>query len=132
MFQHVTQKTNHDCALAAIAMAVGKTYDEAWTAEDTAKVVEAKGVASIDLWMDKQGLTHYKDWVEMQTYRDDQCNLKFLLKWRRALLSVHSLNNDCGYHMVYWDGTTLHDPSNKSKFIHLHSVHLMRVILLRS
>lgn len=35
---------------------------------------------------------------------------------RRALMSVPSLNHEGGWHMVYWDGRVLFDPSSQKTY----------------
>ena len=129
--QHVIQKNDNDCGLAAMAMAVGKSYDEAWTAEDTQEVVENKGISDYEPWMKKLGLERGRDYAEVYTSHMDGHGLKALLRWRRAILSVCSLNNKDGYHAVYWDGDNLFDPSNKRQYEFISSLSITRVILLR-
>jgi hypothetical protein len=105
----VQQRSENDCVLAAIAMAAGKQkWEDAWTDDDLKAVIESKGVANLDTWLKRMGYEEYKD------YREVYCSYERLVKvflWqRRALLSVDSLNNEHGSHMVYWDGTRVWDP----------------------
>ena len=129
--KHVIQRTPHDCVLAAMAMAVGKDYDEAWTPEDTAAVVASKGVADWEPWFTKQGLKEGRDWLVVYCSHIEQNHLKALLFARPALLSVCSLNNSGGWHAVYWDGFKLWDPSNRKQYEHLSSLCIERALLLR-
>lgn len=129
MTKLVTQKTGSDCVLAAIAMAVGKSYDEAWTAEDTDAVTECRGINDYTPWMARQGLQEYVDYKQVWTH--DNATLSAMLWGRRAILAVASLNIDGGWHAVYWDGERLYDPSNKNTFTYLHTCRVYRVVLLR-
>lgn len=127
----VIQKNNHDCVLASIAMAVGKSYEEAWTNTDIDEVVKSGGVSDYIPWMEKQGLKEGKDfWIIIRSITEQDMT-KVMLKWRPAILSVASLNHDHGWHAVYWDGERMYDPSNKKRYEFLSSVYIRRVILLR-
>lgn len=42
--------------------------------------------------------------------------VKDLLKGHRVIIQVPSLNYPDSYHMVYWHGETLYDPSNKQVY----------------
>lgn len=124
MTLHVFQKNGADCMLACIAMAAGKTYNELWTAEDSAEVVELGGsqpehtkklLERAGFHSDvngDQGAIVWKCHVWDNQSRDQL--VRGLLRGRRAIISVPSLNNRAGWHVVFWDGQDLYDPNNPS------------------
>ena len=127
----IKQRSDNDCALAALAMALGaQTWDEVWTEEDLAAVIKSQGVGNVDYWLLRHGLkrkVHFKNiYVHGMSYHED---LVGCLWRRRALLSVHSLNMPEGNHMVYWDGSEVFDPSPKRTYANLRSMHIVRIIL---
>lgn len=124
----IQQKTSSDCVLASIAMALDKPYDEVWSSEDTKWTVDNRGIADKDPWLKKAGITRYKEVHFL--YHMEQGYVHSLLWGRRALLSVHSLNIPGGYHMVYWDGQNLWDPSRQRTYAHLHSCIVSGAVLL--
>lgn len=132
--QHVKQKTDNDCVLAAVAMAAGMAYNLLWTPEDTDKTVKDRGVGGEELkaLMARAGLEYRTVYV----FGNDTGKVAELLWRRRALISMRSMNNRHGNHMVYWDGDLLHDPQRgrrgKLWAQHLHSVVIEAVHLLAS
>lgn len=130
----VQQKTDYDCALASVAMAAGKQWDELWNEQDL-KDLDGKGCGDITPYMERAGFERKTDY--MTVYCADVINehMSKLLLWRRAMLSVHSLNNEEGNHMVFWDGERVWDPQegrpDKQYFRHLRSLVIDRVIVLR-
>ena len=129
----IQQRTDNDCVLASIAMALGfSKWEDAWTEEDLQQVVEQKGISDMEPWLLRHGLKQYEDWKEVHTWNEDRLTYVFLWK-RRALLSVNSLNTEGGSHMVYWDGTRIYDPqegrSGKQAVPFISSVRISRVIL---
>jgi hypothetical protein len=132
MTTFIQQKSNHDCVLASIAMAVGKErWEDAWTEEDLQKVIESNGISDISSWVERFGLEEYKHYRHIYVNGDTNRHVKAMLWKRRALLSVESLNTDGGSHMVYWDGTRVFDPQEgvegKIAFRHLSSMFLNHV-----
>jgi hypothetical protein len=107
MTTHIQQRSNYDCGLAAIAMAVGKdSWNALWT-EDDLESLKGKGMADSDFYLDKAGIKEYKS---VYTFGRDSDQISSLLWKRRALLSIKSLNVENSNHMVYWDGSKVHDP----------------------
>lgn len=130
----IQQRSGNDCVLAAIAMAVGKErWEDLWTEEDLQKVIQDKGIADIEPWLDRAGVTAYR---QVYIHGVDMRTCRALLWKRRALLSVDSLNNNGGSHMVYWDGDKLWDPHTGHEeqgllaFKWLSTVHISRAFLL--
>jgi hypothetical protein len=133
----VKQRTDFDCSLAAMAMVLGKDYDEVWKPEDTLAVSGGEdgkgyfGVGDYAPWLMRLNLIKHVDWVERYTATSNQKLVKDMIKWRRALLSVNSLNNEAGLHAVYWDGDKLYDPSNKNCYAYLSTVTINSLILFK-
>lgn len=105
----IQQKSPHDCALAAIAMAAGMQFwEDLWT-DDDLKAVHGRGVADVDPWLERAGFVRLRDYLEVYTHGSQE--MIHAMLWRRsALLSVNSLNNNGGGHMIYWDGSKIWDP----------------------
>ena len=111
----IRQRSGSDCVLASIAMASGSIFwQDIFTEEDLADVIKSQGVSTgsedFTKYMKKAGFKEadYKrlPWLENVPH-DKLCSL---LWGRRALLSINSLNNPGGSHMIYWDGTRVWDP----------------------
>lgn len=112
----IVEKQRHksDCMLACVAMAVGRPYEELWPEEFQQEVAEAGCNDKRDeRALGIAGLTKDVDYraVCLQVTANE-FRLRQMLWGRRAILQVPSLNYERGQHAVYWDGATLHDPSN--------------------
>ena len=130
----IQQKSNNDCVLAAIAMLAGKErWEDLWTPEDLDAVIKSSGVSNHADWLLRAGLKEHRHYIEVHCGHISQHYICAMLRWRKALLSVHSLNNEHGYHMVYWDGAKLFDPQDgvegKIAFKYLTSCCITRVFL---
>jgi hypothetical protein len=129
----IQQLGARDCVLASIAMAAGfEKWSDVWTPEDLEKVVESKGIADITPWMKRAGITSY---FEVYVHSSDARFVKSMLWKRRALLSVASLNNSGGSHMIFWDGERIWDPHEGhypeyQAFRHLSTLLITEVCLL--
>lgn len=117
----IQQRTPHDCALACMAMLTGKTWEE--TNAIVGHLVDYEG--------DRRGMKDEQEALELLGFTNDyeagECIGTFVhahrgfyispeyfrsMAWgRRALMSVPSLNNPGGWHMIYWDGSRIFDPS---------------------
>jgi hypothetical protein len=124
----VQQRNDHDCMLAAIATVLEKEYDELWTPEFIQKVVDTKGCTHelSNQALSIAGLKEHRDYWNVYTHQATD-STKALLRGRRAILSVNSLNNRHGNHAVVWDGENLLDVSNKTPFKYIGSVVLCTV-----
>jgi hypothetical protein len=113
------QQATFDCFLACITCAVQRPYAELWPADFLADI-EAKQTCSgdnIDKAFTLAGLTEKVDYWSHYVAMIPAGSLRGLLKGRRALLQVPSLNNPPpAQHIVYWTGSELHDPSNKQVY----------------
>jgi hypothetical protein len=125
----VQQRGPSDCMLATIAMAAGKCYDDLWTIDDFNKVTLDRGVSDESPWMERAGFVEGVDYARVYCNSENQGVLKSLLRGRRAMISVNSLNIDGGYHILYWDGAKVYDPSSKQTFTYLSSMCIASVII---
>lgn len=131
----IQQKSGNDCVLAAIAMAAGKDkWEDLWTPEDLQSVIDSRGINDVDPWMLRAGFEREKHFREIFVYSGSERIASALLWRRRALLSVDSLNNHGGSHMIYWDGQKIWDPHEGHypeflAFRHLTSCKINRVQL---
>jgi hypothetical protein len=105
--------------LACLAMVVNKPFEELWDGNFRQKIEDAKGIHGENLEKAFQlaGLTrdtHYKTiWVGQLIPR---LPVLSMLWKRRALIQVPSLNVEGAWHVVYWDGTEVFDPSTKQVY----------------
>jgi hypothetical protein len=135
----VRQRGTSDCGVAAIAMLTGRSYEEVYAAARRANCGEAfhpkKGMTSSERVLEELGyhwenLGRHKDFPPPNpdgpqfrslglSFASWHINPKFYVKFfwgRRALLSVHSLNNvPHGRHLVYFDGIRIWDPQEGRK-----------------
>lgn len=119
MMQIYNQQREYDCLLAGIATFLQKPIEDIFPEEFRQHVEEKKGTHGddVDKAFEMAGLTKNVDywtvsippWSVAYTIRD-------LLRGRRAFLQVRSLNNKDSFHLVYYDGKDLHDPSNKQQY----------------
>lgn len=114
------QKREYDCMLACIATAIQKPYEELWPEEFLQLAEEKKGVygETVDKAFELASLRKDTDYwcVYIPQEWATSGNLRKLLNGRRALLQVPSLNNFEAWHLVYWTGEVLYDPSNKQRY----------------
>lgn len=133
----VRQRGTSDCGVAAIAMLTGRTYEEVYasarrTGNDNFD--PKSGMSSVERVLEQLGyhwenLGRHKDHPapnpDGPQFRSLSLSIaswhiqpKFYAKFfwgRRALLSIHSLNNPDGRHLVYFDGTRIWDPQEGRK-----------------
>lgn len=108
----IQQRTDNDCVLASMAMALGfARWEDAWTEDDLKAVVESRGISDIEPWLKRHGLEDRVHYRQIHCWNDERLVTQFLWK-RRALVSINSLNHDGGGHMVYWDGDRVWDPND--------------------
>lgn len=103
------QRNNYDCGICCLAMAFGVSYEQM---RDRAGVVDSRGLSDeteerIIRSFGYGFRSFYKWW-----YEKNGGNFWRELKNKRALISLPSLNLEGEYHLVYWDGKNLLDPSN--------------------
>jgi hypothetical protein len=134
----VRQRLKSDCGVAAIAMFTGRAYEEVFAAARTTgkdNFDPKSGMSSVERVLEALGY----HWENLGRHKDHPApnpdgpqfrslglsiaswhiNPKFYAKFfwgRRALLSIHSLNNvPEGRHLVYFDGNRVWDPQEGRK-----------------
>jgi hypothetical protein len=135
----IQQRSKMDCGIAAIAMATGRTYEDVMaaalrTGKDNFHPTRG-GMSSVERVLEQLGY----HWENLGRHKDHPApnpngpqfrslglsiaawyiQPKFFAKFfwgRRALLSIHSLNNlPDGRHLVYFDGVRIWDPQEGRK-----------------
>lgn len=118
----VKQRSDMDCFICCLAMALGRTYEQ---------IADQLGPAFMAL-VNKQGCDGKMEHVAFQalgfvldvdyTRRSVMSHwttvafAKNMLWGRRALVTLRSMNNMDGWHVVYWNGTEMLDPSTKKTY----------------
>ena len=113
----VKQRTGHDCVVCCLAMLTGRAYEDVLAAlgdtfDPKRGVCDDHGALErLDFDMAFDAGDRLGEAVVR--HRGPLAPVYFgRMAWgRRALLSVPSLNNPGGWHMVYYDGRRLFDPS---------------------
>jgi hypothetical protein len=118
----IKQRYEQDCFLCCIAMALDLDYDEAlakWGAElvDHVAAHGLVGRKNIDRAFSALGLQRDLDYVTILMEFPgpepwERAEIRKLLWGRRACIQVRSKNYENRFHVVYWDGERLIDPSN--------------------
>lgn len=112
------QRADYDCMLACLSTAVQKSYEELWTEEWKRLAQDKRGIYGdmIDTAFEHAGLRKNTDyWCVNIPEFIPLSHVRQLLNGRRAILQVRSLNVE-GWHLVYWAGEQLYDPSNKQTY----------------
>lgn len=140
----IKQKTGSDCAVCSMAMLTGIPYKKVYQIlEKDGSYVEGKGMQDTESALLALGLRReYKRHPRVRkAFVETYADFKHMWKpweispqyyrqqlWgRRALLSVPSLNNPGGSHMIYWHYDRIYDPSPKktyTKFDDLEPTHI--------
>jgi hypothetical protein len=108
----VRQRTNDQCAIASIVMATGLDYDYVLNVATIARsYIQGTHTASLlnELNVGFRAVYDHGQRFGISVWRD-------FLYGRRAVLSVESLNNEGGKHLVFWDGYKVLDPQNGNTF----------------
>jgi hypothetical protein len=120
----VKQRADKDCYLCGLCMALGISYERMTELIGADFVAELQNNGTFGTNVVKlhrllgliQGVniqTIYRHAPTSTGHRGSSLHFTLQSLWgRRALLQVRSLNYDSD-HLVYWDGQTLYDPSNK-------------------
>lgn len=114
----VQQRFTYDCALAALAMASGRPYDELWTPEFTAAIEAKKGTfgEAWDKALEMAGFVRNEHFRSVYVAQLPRAAVYPMLWGRRALVQVISLNHPSASHIVFWDGNEVFDPSTKQAY----------------
>jgi hypothetical protein len=127
----IKQRYEWDCFLASIAMAVAGDYDKLWLGDVPHDsrfptiyatnfvdcMIRNHGIfdANVDHAFNRAGLQKDVDYWTVHLHPQNIDCGKAMIKGRRAILQVPSLNNEGGRHIVYWDGSQVRDPSTKQQ-----------------
>lgn len=134
------QRYEWDCFLACITELVDGNYSELWGKNPDPvpgfdnrcfidRMMKDRGIFghNVDAAFGHAGLRKDRDYWCASIVGDMQTATatRNLLRGRRAILQVPSLNYENGMHIVYWDGKELHDPSTKQTYKFLdHSLQI--------
>lgn len=123
MTETVRTRAKGDCFLACVAMATGRTYEDAAEAigkDLTAQIQEtgapmdrADGMNGTDRVLARLGLEKNVHYIE-RYFPSWSLHAAEVLWGRRAILGVRS-KNDAPGHAIYWDGTRIHDPTRTDR-----------------
>lgn len=118
------QRTPYQCAIATIAMATGRDYDEVLRVGiETKAFVEGKGCCHEARILEALGFSNrferghaVGDFVCRRRGFETSAEFFRQFAWgRRAVMTVPSLNIPDGHHSIYWDGWEVFDPNPPSK-----------------
>jgi hypothetical protein len=127
----IRQRTRTDCAICAIAMALGLAYEE----------VMERALSLKDAYDPEQGMRAEYSVIEsfgLQQMRDFRVMYRGVLSteffrhfsWgRRAILAVPSLNTEGKFHSVYWNGEQVLDPCDLKTYTEWKQLHPDELIL---
>lgn len=118
----VEQRGPSDCVIAAIAMAVGRTYEDVLQAAGDEFDPE-RGCRNDQAVLARLGLRYtFKNGEpdgDIVCRRKEYCIspdfYRGMIWGRRALVTVPSLNIAGGHHMVFYDGHQVFDPNPPTK-----------------
>lgn len=137
----IQQRNDEDCALCCLAMLYDVPYEEMVTRIG----VQASSALGTNLspalsklgfsdftGADQNGNPESPELVYDQSYREGLSVSQRLARYpdHRALLSVRSLNSEKGWHVVFWDGQALHDPSTLNRYTGIDEIEEARGIIL--
>ena len=113
----IRQRLRTDCAICTIAMALGKPYEAVMEAALAAKAFSSdRGTNAEYSVIEKFGL---KQMIDFRIMHRGQLAPEYFrhFSWgRRAILAVPSLNNEGGFHSVFWSGCQLFDPCTRKTY----------------
>jgi hypothetical protein len=95
-------------------MLVDKKIEDVFPGDFRSDIEEKKGTHGddIDLAFQMAGFWRDKDYWSLPVFRGDEKAFLSMLKGRKAMIQVPSLNKEKSSHMVFWDRMELKDPSN--------------------
>lgn len=134
----IKQRTDIDCGVAALAMASGRDYDDVITTIGDA-YDEDIGLQRVQEALKRLGFKNEfangepigdivclsRDWCITPAF------FRRLIWGRRALVTVPSLNTKGVWHMVYFDGSHVFDPSPKQTYTEYKQLEPNELVLFR-
>lgn len=128
----IKERTNDDCAICAIAMATGSTYETVVAAagpdyvpgvgtDNECRILAALGYGPDDI-------------LCISLPKSASPAVYYKMMWgRRALVGLPSLNHPApAAHMLFWDGAQVLDPSNKQIYTLLEQLKPETVIMFKA
>lgn len=137
----VQQRSPHDCAVCCMAMLTGRTYEDvrAVIAELLDETGERRGMRNEQEALRRLGFEH--SFHHGQPIGDISCTRRGFeispeyyrgAAWgRRALMSVPSLNFSGSWHMIFWDGSRIWDPSPLTAYTTFEQLRPDEMVLFR-
>ena len=120
----IKQQHEHDCFMCCAAMAANLSYEEAlekWGNHLSNRIAHSGVKSSSDTIqiLEGIGLVQDESCTLFNAKKGDELQPLALVlpPNQRAILQVPSLNHNGRYHMVFWDGDTLHDPSLGNTYV---------------
>lgn len=134
----IQQRTPSDCGVCCLAMVTGRPYEDVLAAIgdafDPVRGLGDEGRALDRLGFSNAFLDGYPVGDFTRLHRGYAVSPEFFrdMAWgRRALLSVPSLNKEGGWHMVYFDGRELFDPSTRTTYQRFRDLRPEELVLFR-
>lgn len=120
--QMVKQRAVNDCYLCCMCMLLGITYEEITQRLGSEFVAHVQQNGTYGDYVEQMyaslglqyGLDYYKVYKHdvKLPYGASSEFARTILWGRRALIQAKSLNQEGKFHLVYWDGFDLFDPTN--------------------
>jgi hypothetical protein len=134
----IKQRTPTDCGVCSLAMATGRTYEDVLGAVGDCYDA-ARGMRYMGSALERLGFSYafqngepVGDIVVMQREWSLSPKLYRRMIWgRRALVSVPSLNNEGGWHLIYFDGEAVFDPSPLKTYTAFEQLEPEEIVLFR-
>jgi hypothetical protein len=134
----IVQRTGSDCAICCMAMLTGRSYEDVLSTVGDAFDPE-RGMREEQKALDRLGFRHEFERGEavgdmVCTHRGYAISPEFYrsMAWgRRALMSVPSLNSQRGWHMIYFDGATVFDPSPLKRYTSFDELRPDEIVLFQ-
>lgn len=137
----IEQRGGSDCVIAAIAMALGRPYEDVLEAAAD-EFDPAKGCRNEQKVLERLGLRYTFENGEpvgdIVCRRKDWCLspdfYRAMIWGRPALVTVPSLNIPGGHHMVFYDGHQVPDPNppTKKRYTEFSQLEPTNVVLFRN
>lgn len=118
--------------MAVLAMASGREYGDLFDSEFCARIERATTCSgdNLDEACRRAGFVKGENmWVFGPGIVRDYQLIRNLLRGRRAMIQVPSLNYEGAEHFIYWDGKQIRDPSNKQVYQFMQHVFPSYVII---
>lgn len=102
--KHIIQKSNWDCTIASAAMFLKLSYKEVRLAYDNLYPLH-----------EENGLTDKEMYKLLEYFGVNPFTLNDIHAGVRGIMDLPSLNDDGGFHAVFFDGHKIYDPNYQVK-----------------